>query len=85
MCLLLFMLGAIYRGISALELAGEGVMAAPLIWCMILQRNVYPRLRHPIGPSLAPLPVFMVIACLAGATAPIKLGKMRPDLAANWS
>ena len=86
MLTVLFMLGAILVVSQALRHAERGVMAAPLIWCMIYYSVMFV---SPIAasnwPLVAPLPVFMVIACLAGATAPIKLGKMRPDLAANWS
>lgn len=83
---LLFALGAILVACQAVRRAERGVMAAPLVWCLIYFGLILFS-RNPTSPwyFVPAWPVFIAIACLAGATAPIKLGKLRPDLAVKWS
>jgi hypothetical protein len=83
---LLFVLGAILVVCQAVRRAERGVMAGPLVWCLItLGAMLFSRITVYPWYFAPPWPIFIAIACLAAATAPIKLGKMRPDLAAAWS
>lgn len=83
---LLFGLGTALVLWQAICRAPRGVLAAPIIWCLFYYA-VMLFSRVPAFPwyFLPPWPVFIAAACIAAATAPIKLGKMQPELAAKWS
>jgi Gpi18-like mannosyltransferase len=82
----LFALGAILVMCQAIIRRERGVMVAPMLWCGISVGLVFVA-RWPVGMSYyAPVwPVYLAVATLAAATAPIKFAKMRPDLAASWA
>ncbi len=85
MCLL-FVLGTILVVCQAFRRAERGIMTAPLIWCLVyLGLMMLSHIPMSPGALLPVVPVIIAIACLAGATAPIKLGKMRQDLASKWA
>jgi hypothetical protein len=93
---LLFSLGAILVVCQAMRRAERGVMVAPLIWSVLYICLIHICAVHfgaddvSAGGTFAWIyvpawPVFVAIASLAGATAPIKFGKMMPDIASAWS